>query len=188
VTWALVPVKGFGRAKSRLSVPPEARATLARSMMEHVVAAASAVLPRVAVVTDCAEVAALATRLGARALFDGKEQLGEVIDLAIAELQSSRVLVVMSDLPWLTGADLEEMLSLGADVVVAPDEEGEGTNALLLSRPMRTCFGNRGSFGMHCARANALSLSLSIVRREGLARDLDVSPPSAACSGSARLA
>jgi 2-phospho-L-lactate guanylyltransferase len=188
VTWGLVPVKGFGRAKSRLPLAPETRATLARSMMEHVVGTLASLLPHVAVVTNCAEVAGIAAQLGARPLFDAKDQLGEVIDQAIAELQASRVLVVMSDLPWLARADLEEMLSLGADVVAAPDEEGEGTNALLLARPMPTCFGRRGSFAMHCARAHALGLSLSIVRRDGLMRDLDVSPPSGACSDSARPA
>ena len=37
--WALIPVKGFDRGKSRLSdvLPPQERAALTRNLFEHVV-------------------------------------------------------------------------------------------------------------------------------------------------------
>src|SRR5262249_59480259 len=60
--WAVIPVKGFERGKSRLSgvLEGSARAALARRLFEHVLDAAVAAVDRVLVATDSDEVAAAA--------------------------------------------------------------------------------------------------------------------------------
>jgi 2-phospho-L-lactate guanylyltransferase len=69
------------------------------------------------------------------------------------------------------------MLALGdrAPIVIAPDAQDEGTNALLLSPPdrMPTCFGRRGSFRAHLDRARALGLEPAVLRAPSLAFDID---------------
>src|SRR4051812_11496950 len=88
--WALIPVKPFALAKSRLaSVLREGeRAAFARSMLEHVlgVLAASLDIGGVMVVTSCGEAAAVARAKGA---FIGREQesakLAEIVDMGLVD-------------------------------------------------------------------------------------------------------
>ena len=183
--WALVPAKSFGRAKSRLGavLAPAERRALARTLLEHVLAvlAGTGGIERVAVVTDGREVAQLAARRGALALFDGAAgPLGLVVDAALrdlAERGARRALVAMSDLPGLARRDVERMVALGADsdLVLAPDARDEGTNALLVSLPARwpSAFGRRRSFARHAALARETAMRVAVLRTPGLARDLD---------------
>lgn len=65
------------------------------------------------------------------------------------------------------------MLCTGGGVI-APDHAGRGTNALLLARPglIRYCFGDN-SCAAHQVAAVRASLSVTLVHRSGLARDMD---------------
>ena len=62
-----------------------------------------------------------------------------------------------------------------ADVVIATDREGEGTNALLLKRPglIPLRFGP-GSCAAHVGEAGRAGHRVSILRRPGLADDVDL--------------
>ena len=66
--WALIPIKGFDRGKSRLSevLAPLERAQLARDLFEHVVRVlrASPAIDEIAVVSDSPEAREHAARLG----------------------------------------------------------------------------------------------------------------------------
>ena len=77
--WALVPVKSFARAKSRLAgvLGPAEREALARSMFEHVlrVLASSGEVGGVTVVTDGDDVATLARSLGAAVMRDAARRV-----------------------------------------------------------------------------------------------------------------
>lgn len=81
------------------------------------------------------------------------------------------MLVVHADLPLLSSDDVAALLAAAeaAGVAVAPDRHGEGTNAIALAdaRPFRFAFGP-GSFRAHSAEAGG-----AIVRRPGLALDID---------------
>ena len=89
--WALVPIKGFDRGKSRLSevLAPSERAELARSLFEHVVQVlrASPEIDAIAAVSDSAQARGLAEDLGVLALSDadGSPGLAEVVDTALRE-------------------------------------------------------------------------------------------------------
>jgi 2-phospho-L-lactate guanylyltransferase len=183
--WALIPVKSFARAKSRLAgvLGAAERAALARSMFEHVVTvlASCAEIRGTMVVTDGDDVADLARALGAVVVRDrASPPLGAIVDAALAELRdrsAAGALVLMSDLPRLAPGDVihlvEAMRQL--DVVAAPDLRGEGTNALGLVPPdrLRTSFGNRDSFHRHLVGAEQAGLRVGIHRSDGLAFDVD---------------
>lgn len=192
---ALVPVKTFSSAKSRLAKvrSPEERATLARAMAEHVLGVLRGCrrIEAITVVTPGDDVAAWAEGLGARALKDlgTAERLGDVIDDALAHLAAEgaeAALVVMSDLPNLDAESIERMIDelAGADLVVAPDVDGLGTNALALAPPtgMRTCFGNVDSAMRHRDAAVRQGLRVVDVCSPGLGRDVDV-PDDLAATG-----
>ncbi len=183
--WALVPVRRFTEAKSRLApaLSPRARAQLARGLFDHVLGTldAQGQLAGVLVATDGEDVAKAARARGAATLRDGPPQgLGRVVDRGLAQLASrgaSRALVLMGDLPLLSTADLDAALEAMARfaVVIAPDAEDRGTSALGLALPAAfpTSFGLWDSFYRHRASASGRALSLVVLRREGLARDVD---------------
>lgn len=182
--WALVPVKPFDSAKSRLAgaLSDEARHKLARDLLENTLAVLkrAAKLAGVAVVSRDPEVARMALDRGALILNEASTALDAIVDgalEALADRGTKSALVVLADLPDLCVEDVERMLDLGerAPVVIAPDAQDEGTNALFLSPPTRmpTCFGRRWSFRAHVERAGALGLEAAILRAPSLAFDLD---------------
>jgi 2-phospho-L-lactate guanylyltransferase len=184
-TWALVPVKAFDSAKSRLTpcLAPPSRAQLARSMFEHVLEMlkSAARINGVLVVTDSAETARIAASLGAAVLRDrATGPLDVHVDDGLSDLARrgvTRALVIMSDLPNLTCDDVEALLSAldEADVVIAPDSSGHHTNALGVYLPHRLTmsFGRDDSFHLHLQFARAAGLSLARVDTPTLAFDVD---------------
>ena len=122
--WALIPIKGFDRGKSRLSevLSPGERAQLARTLFEHVVQVLrdSPHIDEIAAVSDSAEARGHAERLGLVALCDaeGSGGLADVVDAALLDLEqrgASRVLICMSDLP-----DLIDRLANGGQFIATP--------------------------------------------------------------------
>lgn len=184
--WAVVPVKHFERAKSRLgaSLDPAGRAELARQLFEHVLESLRKAhdLSGVLVVAGSAEAAERAEALGAVAVRDpdGVSGLGAVVDAGIEaarERGADRVLVLMSDLPLLEVSEVQALLAaLGtSDVVVAADRSGAHTNALglRLTRSFPTRFGTPDSFQQHCDVARSLGATVTILSPRGVAFDID---------------
>lgn len=183
--WALVPVKGFIRAKSRLAqvLDGEARASFARAMLDHVLTTLRAThgIEGVLVLTDDEEVAAhVAERAHVLRDTEPAQPLARVVDAGLAhatQLGADAALVCMADLPALRSEELEHVLTLLAshDVVLAPDAQGKGTNglALLLPSALRSAFGTGDSFALHQRAAQAHGLRLTIHRAHGLCFDVD---------------
>ncbi len=184
--WALIPIKGFDRGKSRLSevLPPVERAALARSLFEHVVEILqeSPDIDAIAAVSDSAEARAHAEALGVLALADAQQSRGlaDVVDSALRDLEQRgavSVLICMSDLPDLSVQDiacvaqqLEE-----SDVVLVPDLAKQGTNVIAVkpASGLPSCLGHEDSLLRHQARARDLGLSVSIQLSTGIGFDVD---------------
>lgn len=140
-TVAVLPIKCFERAKTRLDVP--GREHVAADMVTQVLGALRAASGLDAVLVVTADPAAVA-----RAAEHGFEVVDEpapaghsaAAALGVARAVArgaSRVLLVPGDCPLLTGDDVDALLDRHRDpgVVVVPDRHGTGTNALLLSPP-----------------------------------------------------
>jgi 2-phospho-L-lactate/phosphoenolpyruvate guanylyltransferase len=182
--WALVPVKPLALAKSRLApaLSPAERHALARELLSHVLSVLGGCgdLEGLAVISQDPEVAALARLHQAEVISEPPGlKLNDVVDAGIAALAErgvSRVLVLMSDLPFLAARDVERMIALGRQgpVVLAPDCQAEGTNALLIAPgAMRTCCGSADSFRLHRERAAAAGLAVAVYQAPSTARDVD---------------
>lgn len=175
---ALIPVKELSQAKARLApvLDDVARRELALAMYRDVLAAALAcdALDAVAVVTRDAEVLSLAEAAGAEGLAE-PGGLNEALASAseqVARRGVERLLVVASDLPFVTSDDIAAVLRAVADVAVAPAKDG-GTNALALSPgaiPFR--FGP-GSARRHLEEARARRLRGRQLELRPLAFDVD---------------
>jgi 2-phospho-L-lactate guanylyltransferase len=181
--WAIIPVKPFTLGKSRLAavLDDQARATLSRRLFNHVFATAIAVLGagRVAVVTSDAGLSAAIEARGAYGVIDPGElnaALGRACRFAM-ERGAPAIMVLPSDLPFLSEDDITALVSALApapSVVIAPDAAEQATNALVLSPPDSDFFRfGPSSFAAHAAAAHAGNATIEIVRRLGLAFDLD---------------
>ncbi len=195
-TLAILPVKGFGRAKQRLraAVPDGPRAGLVEAMVGDVLAALGEVegLAGVIVVTAEPAAAALAHDAGAEVVHDPTEVgQNEAVELGIARAcarGAERVLLLPGDCPALDPADVETLLATAASVVVVPDRHGTGTNSLLLSPPraIATAFGP-GSRARHEAAAHAAGVSCRVLALETLGMDADTPEDLAALQAGGRL-
>jgi 2-phospho-L-lactate/phosphoenolpyruvate guanylyltransferase len=182
VRLAIIPVKPLAHAKERLAtaLSAEERRALSLAMLADVVAAAS-VLDEVWVLNSDADAAAVAIEAGAVSKTDPVPDAGLNSSLTIATESASAagaggVLVLAADLPSATKIDVDAMVD-GPGVLLAPNRSGDGTNALWRSPPraIDVAFG-RGSLSAHERLARAGEIALRLVRRRGLALDVDEPP------------
>jgi 2-phospho-L-lactate guanylyltransferase len=171
----LVPVKAFSQAKARLAdvLDGPARAALARSMADRVVAAAGS-LP-VTVACDDDEVAAWAEAVGATVAWTPGLGLNGAVTAGVAALAAAgvrRVVVAHADLP--RARDFTELVK-GQGVTIVPDRHDDGSNVLALPTDAGFVFAyGPGSFLRHCDEAARLGLPLTVLRPPDLTWDVDV--------------
>lgn len=176
-TFAVLPVKSFGRAKSRTGLGDPARGDLAERMALGVLAALTEVrsLGRVIVVTREPRLAAVAEHVvddPDETSHSAAARLG--IEAAVAA-GARRVLLVPGDCPLLDPDEVDALLDFApAGVTVVPDRHGTGTNALVLDPPdaMAPSFGP-GSCARHAALARAAGVRVAIRHVPSLAFDID---------------
>jgi 2-phospho-L-lactate guanylyltransferase len=163
---AVVPMKSTEFAKSRLAPVLDAagRRTLAQQMLDHVLGVLRQAGLPVRVAGDN----------------QGKGDLNADVTAAarLAEGEgASHLLLVMADLPYLSTDDIAALVEAGRDnaVVIAEAKDG-GTNALLLKPPTVLEFAfatHRPSATFHAESARRAGIEPVILRRPGLARDID---------------
>jgi 2-phospho-L-lactate guanylyltransferase len=119
--------------KTRLELDPSAREELSRAMLVDVLAAAVAI-GTTWVVTPDPEAEATAREAGAEVVPDPGGGQGAAVEAGLAQAGAGPVLVVNSDLPTLTAADLQALADAtpASGIAVAAAEDGT-TNALGLS-------------------------------------------------------
>jgi 2-phospho-L-lactate guanylyltransferase len=184
LVFAIVPMKQLEQAKSRLTtmLDPTERRDLALKMFAHVVETLKqqAVIAEVLVISRDQDILQVATRLGARPLFDEAHDLNGALEQArnvAREAGAGALLVAHGDLPLLVEADVLTMvqaLADGNDLVLAPDAAEQGTNALgvMIDAPFVFQFEGQ-SFPRHLAAAAWNELLVSVVRSPTLALDVD---------------
>lgn len=171
----LVPVKAFSHAKGRLAevLDAPARASLARSMAEVVLAAAGT-LP-VTVACDDDEVAEWARAAGAAVAWTPGLGLNGAVSAGVTALAgqgAARVVVCHADLPH--ARDLS-VVADGEGVVAVPDRHDDGTNVLAVPAGAGFEFAyGPGSFRRHQAEAARLGLPFHVRRPPDLTWDVDV--------------
>jgi 2-phospho-L-lactate guanylyltransferase len=96
--------------------------------------------------------------------------------LILRRRRVDRMLVLPADLPLVTPEDIESLLDERqyGQVVLAPNLDKSGTNALLLAPPaaLKPCYG-ANSYERHLRAARAAGLAVNTVDRPGLAQGID---------------
>lgn len=198
ITWAIVPVKPLREGKSRLAhiLSSEERSSLTKKILGHTleVLGKTKGIFRTMVVSRDPAVLKIARKHGALTFSESDKQdlnmaLTRATHIAVAQ-QANSILILPSDLPFLTPEDVEMMInSVELDgrngngngyhihkraITICSDHNEEGTNALLLSPP--TGFNYRygvGSFQQHLGEAERLGMSRVVVHTPGIKFDLD---------------
>ena len=188
IIWAIVPVKPLRESKSRLShiLSSEERAELTRKILGKTLDGLGDVkgIFKTMVVSRDPVVLKIARQHGALTFSESDKQdlnmaLTRATHIAVAQ-QANAILVLPSDLPFLTVEDVEMMInSLSPDgrhvngngyqhhkraITICADHNDEGTNALLLSPP--TGFVYRygpDSFQQHLEEAERLAKIIPVV-------------------------
>lgn len=189
-TAAILPVKRFAAAKSRLGasgVAETLRARLARAMVADVLLALALAesIERTIVVTREPSLAEIAGAHGAL-LVDDTADDGQSAAVALGVRRAlaerfERALCIPGDCPALDAAELDALLAAadaragdGAEVAIVPDRHGAGTNGLLLTPPdaIDPAFGP-GSCERHRSLALAAGARCVIERPASLLLDVD---------------
>ena len=149
-TWAVVPVKSFAEAKSRLSdcLDNSARKTLVLAMLEDVLAALSLVdeIDNVLMVSSEPQALELASAYDALIM---QEPVDSGLNAAVKKAAGyliqqgiDKMLVLPADIPLISSVEIRELVDQGSNfsdeessLVLVSDQSAEGTNAMLVSPP-----------------------------------------------------
>jgi 2-phospho-L-lactate/phosphoenolpyruvate guanylyltransferase len=178
-TLAVVPLRSPGVGKTRLApaLDPTQRARLAGAMLGDVARALhQSAVDDIVVAAGGPPAAAAAAALGLEVALDTTDARG--LDAVLAAAVGTRarthdVLIVAADLPCLTAAEIDAVLSTDAEVVIAPTTGG-GTGGLL-RRPgtrIATAYG-LGSAARHRERALAAGARTTTCHLDGFTTDVD---------------
>ncbi|MFN8113907.1 MAG: 2-phospho-L-lactate guanylyltransferase [Solirubrobacterales bacterium] len=180
---AIVPIKRFDRAKSRLSDSAAAshRPAIAKAMLNDVLLGLREcrLVDRIVVVSAEPEARTIAEDGGAE-FIDDPEDLGHseaaMVGVADAiERGAECVLLAPGDTPLLEGTEIDrELRAQAPGVAVVPDRHGTGTNGLILSPPdvIEPSFGP-DSRARHLALAKEAGARCRIATIPSMALDLD---------------
>jgi len=180
---ALIPVKALSEVKSRLAphLTLYQRDELVLTMLQHVIQVLLDCheIAQVSVVSPDSRVLEYAHMLGAHALLEEKQGHNPALQAAAKRekaIGTAALLTISADLPLLQRADIEHMIEASQqyDVVLAPSQEGTGTNAVLMRPPLALpyVFGP-DSLQHYQQEAERHELFTTLVRRPGLSLDVD---------------
>jgi 2-phospho-L-lactate guanylyltransferase len=179
--FVVMAVKAIDEGKSRLSatIADEDRKLLNIKMFRHVFNIVRKVIPAERVVVISRSEALLDEARAGGAY--GAPETGRELNAALTEAShiavergATELLTLSSDLPFLTADDVRALLAAEGEVVIATDRIGIGTNALLMRRPFAMPYRYGGeSLAAHKAAAAEAKLTITVVERPGLARDID---------------
>ncbi len=178
----LIAVRPVDEGKSRLApgLSPDERQALNLRLFDHVCEVSLSFLPadRIFVVSRSQALLGRSQARGMQVVVETGWDLNAALEEGAAATGISRggLMTLATDLPGLTRDDLIAMedASHRADVVIAPDHMGQGTNALLMVQPGLIPFRyGAGSLAAHISEIQRAGLSHALVERPGLAQDLD---------------
>lgn len=180
---AIVPVKTFSRAKTRLDLPPEKKEKICRIMLESVLdtLARSKEVSKTVMVSKDEDALGIGRKFGAQEIYDNDELgVNNAVKLADSFLQSEgfdATLVLPQDIPLVQAEDIKALLGFilpGRSVIVVPSRKFDGTNALLRVpvNVMETHY-DEDSYKIHLDTAEKRNASSSLVLIRRIMLDVD---------------
>ena len=175
----VIPVKGIQTGKSRLSAALNLneRIALNKHLIEHTLSQATNFnnAAEVYVVSPDQDVQNLVVSKGAQFIQQRAIGLNAGLAEAIKFIEPRTTLFLAVDLPNLSITDIEGFFFMPG-IKISPDEEENGTNALLVPKPNTLAFRfGPNSFQLHLTEALKSGIETATVKTPGLQFDLDTS-------------
>ncbi len=185
-TFAIVPIKRFENAKTRLSsiLDTDDRIRLSLLMLKDTLQILSAVhsLSQVITVSADKRVGEIAVKYGANFLLEEKERgVNSAVALADSycmKKAADATMVIPHDLPLLDSTDISKACELAENesscIVICPSFRYDGTNMLLRKPPsIIATFYDADSYNMHVKAAIRLGIPVKRLLSKGLMHDID---------------
>ncbi len=180
---AIVPVKTFSKAKTRLNLPCEKTEDLCKIMLEEVLCAISQseLIDKIAIVTKDESAFKIGKRFGAIEIHDDKESgVNEAVLLAdtyFLDQEFDATMVFPQDIPLLQTEDIQTLFNFHMSqrcALVVPSRKFDGTNALFRMpiNLMETHY-DEDSYKIHLAVAENKSASSALVLIRRIMLDID---------------
>ena len=180
---AIIPVKTFSKAKTRLNLSLNQREDLCRIMLEEVVATISNTknIDKIIVVSKDEEALKLTKKFGVKEIFDDDESgVNHAVSLADSFLENNEwdtSIVFPQDIPFIQSQDIENLIRFQKSpqsVLIVPSRRFDGTNALF-RRPhnlMKTHY-DEDSYKIHLEVGKSLTSNTSLILLRRIMLDVD---------------
>ena len=182
-TVAIIPVKSFSKAKTRLTISSEKTVDICKLMLGEVLQtiSTSKKIDNTIIVSHDQSAFDIGKKFGVIEVFDELESgVNNAITLAdeyISDSEFSTSIILPQDIPFFNNSDLDNLFSFFQrknSVVIVPSRQFNGTNSLIRnpSRIITTRY-DEGTYKSHLdeAKCNNVDFSLVLIRR--LMLDID---------------
>ena len=182
-TVAIIPVKSFSKAKTRLTISSEKTVDICKLMLGEVLQtiSTSKKIDNTIIVSRDQSVFDIGKKFGVIEVFDELESgVNNAIILAdeyISDSEFDTSIILPQDIPFFNSSDLDNLFSFFQrknSVIIVPSRQFNGTNSLIRnpSRIMTTRY-DEGTYKSHLdeAKCNNIDFSLVLIRR--LMLDID---------------
>ncbi len=181
-TAAIIPVKTFSKAKTRLKLPEHTVRNLCRTMLEEILytVSTSPRIDRTVIVTREPEAVSIAERFNSVTITDREEGVNAAVALAdryLLENGFDASIVFPQDIPYIKTQDIDFMLNYMTPpnfAIIVPSRRFDGTNALMRMpvNLMETHY-DQDSYRAHMNTAKMHTLNAAMVFVKRIMWDVD---------------
>ena len=181
-TCAIIPVKSFSKAKTRLNIPQIKREAICKEMLEEVLQTLSKCksIDNIAIVSKDNAAIKLSESFGATQIFDDDLGVNQAVDLAdqhLADLEYNCSVIFPQDIPMMESSDIDSLLGFlksRNSVMLVPSRQFNGTNALVryYVNSMKTQY-DKGSYSYQLDAAKHVTQNVSIALIRRMMLDID---------------
>lgn len=180
---AIVPVKTFSRAKTRLNLSPERTEQICKVMLESVLSTVSKsdIIEKTVVVSRDETALSIAKRFGAIEIYD-QEELGVnnavmIADNYFLKENFGATLVLPQDIPLIQVEDIKTLIGFRLSnrcVLVVPSRKFDGTNALFrMPLDVMETHYDEDSYKIHINTAEKRNTTAALVLIKRIMLDID---------------
>ena len=180
---AIIPVKTFSNAKTRLKLPSEKIEELCKLMLEEILQtlSISPKIEKIILITKEEKAIELGKKFNTVIIIDNKEKsVNEAVSLAddyLLENDFNASIVFPQDIPFIKTQDIDFMLKYQMHpnfVIIVPSRKFDGTNALVRmpTNIMKTYYDN-DSYRNHMKTAKEHTLNVAMVFVTRIMLDVD---------------
>ncbi len=180
---AIIPVKTFSKAKTRLNLLSNQRDAICKIMLEEVVRTISNTknINKIIVVSKDDEALKISKKFNVKEIFDDDESgVNHAVSLADNYLENSEFdasIVFPQDIPFIQSQDIDNLIQFQKSpqsVLVVPSRRFDGTNALLRmpTNLMKTHY-DEDSYKIHLEVGKSLTSNTSLIFLRRIMLDID---------------